>query len=371
VGRAFLAFQYATVAAVAAGRSFGRELVNAARDRAPDSQLHVVALQGAGPLLPRVTAEREPTASADATERWLAALLHELGQDWGRRRNKQRGLLGHDAGTPYITLPPRFEATAFYRLYQAELAEQGIPPLSLSRFLTLTRKVMQHFNIRLAPDHGDMPLCDTCASSGQWVASARASGDDRLTVRVQTAMASHLAVVRKQRIHMQNLALVAHYCSEQLLIEAEPMFTPRVAAVLRLQARAPADISPVLPGTESVIEVWLTDRPSVVQCAHNAAGALKSLSRAGSLALSCQAVLRHVSALTGVSTDPFCRNGVVSLSYIASNVFPLGANWTAEAVIDSLLALPPLLIPARKRTVFLVLDNTVRVVGKLYFCIFL
>jgi hypothetical protein len=131
-------------------------------------------------------------------------------------------------------------------------------------------------------------------------------------------------------------------------------------ALQRLCFRDADDLLFMAGEQEVCIDVFLTDRPSVVACAHFAAGMPKLLSRAAVVRYSCQAVLHHSSFMN--PDGSFTRNGAVSLLYIPNNVFKLGGNFTLDGFVDSLLALPPLRVAGRQRCVILVLDNTVRAV---------
>jgi len=358
--RQYIEFLVQCATQARAYRVYDRATVESNRHRDQSSSLATVVTLG--PATGRREVARPVSLATAEAHAFLEDLLLSSAQDWGKRKHKQRGLGGMAAGTPLLQLPRSFETSAFYSLYCAETAQ---PHLCCTEFLRHARDLRRKFNIKKQPNLGDMPLCNICGLASTQMTSARASGDEQLIAATSHGLTSHLWLVRQQRKLMQQLAQLSHAASEQLLIEAEPLGPSggRVRASVRLQFRTQADTQPLTENEneneeEEMLEVWLTDRPAVLACANFAAGAPKTLSRAAVVRYSCQGLLRHSSTME--VDGSLTRNGTVSLLYVPNNVFKLGANFTIDGLVDALLSLPPLRVAGRKRTIILVLDNTVR-----------
>ncbi len=336
-------------------REYDRATVERNRHRDQSSALATIVTLG--PVLGRRLQPRDQSHAAVAAIDFLTDIQLQNAQDWGKRKHKQRGLHGFPAGAPLLQLPACFEVAAFYPLYNKEVPE---PHISLQEFSRHARDIRNNMNIVLQHDNGDMPLCNICGLAGASLKSAQASGNEHLIANVKQGIEWHLWLVRQQRRHMIQLAELSHSCNEQLLAEQEPPSADggRMRAFQRLSFRAQDDQVANATEPEVCVDVFLTDRPSVLACAHFAGGTPKILSRAAVVRYSCQATLHHTSSMNADGT--FTRNGTVTLLYIPNNVFKLGANFTLDGFVDSLLALPPLRVPGRQRCVILVLDNTVR-----------
>lgn len=338
-----------------AHRKYDRATVENNRHRDQSSSLATVV--SLGPESGRRRVDRPLSPMTEEAQTFLEDLLLSSAQDWGKRKHNQRGLGGAAAGTPLLQLPRSFETSAFYELY---CSETSAPHLSDTEFSRHSRDLRRKLNIVVQPHLGDMPLCNICGLATSLMTSARASGDEKQVAATTLGLKSHLWLVRHQRKLMQQLAELSHAASEQLLIEAEPLRAEggRVRAATRLQFRSPADTQPLAADEkEELLEVWLTDRPAVLACAQFAAGEPKILSRAAVVRYSCQGLLRHSSNMAADGT--LTRNGIASLLYVPNNVFKLGANFTIDGLVDGLLSMQPLRVNGRKRTIILVLDNTV------------
>lgn len=232
---------------------------------------------------------RSSTQNAEAVRRqssavgqWLLQQLDQIAERHGSVGDQVRRVL-----------PSGYEFAPLRGLLKLE---PKVPNVSRALFYQVLQHVRTANAIVIRPNKGQQPKCDLCTAFHSALLSARAVGDEVRANLLLTAHGAHVDFIARERALMKAISLA-----------------PEAAWVA------------------------LTDRPSNPTIPHAAAGQLSKseahLSRvicAVQGFMVCEPVTAGVGGAVGYST----------LLYVQPKTGPMGANFTAQAILDTLLLSP-------------------------------